>query len=604
MQQHPTPSSSVECDDVMIRHQCDLCCELFDREPELYDHLRRVHIGEETREKFPTSRISEADMPTNDVIQCRSQQAKHLLPQRGSKPYKCTACDYSCRTKQDIVKHFRCHTGERPYSCEVCNWITRDISTLYDHMRKKHPRFKPLKCSVCAEAFLVPTNLRRHLWSHIAQQKQRARFRQMAAPRWNDTLSAPLCPGRSPVLDPRPRPRLQCDVCNMQFNTEATLVTHLKEVHIKVANRPGKNSDQCFYRNQTITQKTDKHLQQDMEGNCPSTPRQSLFSRGNKTSAYQCIVCGYAVKSRSSMIVHVRSHTGEKPYKCRLCKYQTGYRSALYRHVRNKHPEAKPFKGTVCGQAFVTQTQLRSHVRCSTGGHLKMRLSSQDKVNDKPYKCTLCKYSANHKATLARHVQVHTGEKPYKCQMCEYETGHTSALWRHIGNKHCDPNAKPFKCTVCGKAFVAQTQLRWHLRRHTNEHRKMPLSSNPVVSHYKVGPCHRCTLCNYSSKQKCNMIKHIRIHTGEKPHGCRLCDFSSAQASSLYGHMDARHPGIKPYKCTVCGDAFLRPSELRRHLDLHVAWSVDHTCTLVMHIIQRRCSSITGLQTQYSFVLY
>ncbi len=294
-------------------------------------------------------------------------------------------------------------------------------------------------------------------------------------------------------------------------------------------------------------------------------------------------------------------NTGERPYKCRLCKYKSGYRSALYRHILRKHPDARSCKCTVCGRAFVTQTQLRSHLRRHTGEHSRIRLSSDPKIRpsqyqannlnlsqaivtqtqlrshlrrhtggsssqdivDKPYKCTICKFSSEYKDSLASHIGTHTGEKPYKCGLCEYETRYRSALYRHIWNKH--PDTKPFQCTVCGQSFVKQTQLRWHLRHHTDEHHNMYLSSHPK-------PCvgYRCTLCKYSSKHKGNMAKHIRIHTGVKPYECRLCEYSSSDASSLYGHMDAKHPGIKPYKCTVCGEAFLRISQLERHLDLHV----------------------------------
>ena len=37
-------------------------------------------------------------------------------------------------------------------------------------------------------------------------------------------------------------------------------------------------------------------------------------------------------------------------------------------------------------------------------------------------------------------------------------------------------------------------------------------------------------------KKKDNMIKHIRIHTGEKPHQCQYCSYACSDKSSLIRH--------------------------------------------------------------------
>ncbi|XP_018023127.1 protein tramtrack, beta isoform isoform X2 [Hyalella azteca] len=53
---------------------------------------------------------------------------------------------------------------------------------------------------------------------------------------------------------------------------------------------------------------------------------------------------------------------------------------------------------------------------------------------------------------------------------------------------------------------------------------------------------YQCSLCGHSSLQKKDLVKHTRIHTGEKPFKCRYCEYRSTQSSNVNTHVKRVHP--------------------------------------------------------------
>ncbi|KAL3198352.1 hypothetical protein MRX96_044391 [Rhipicephalus microplus] len=78
--------------------------------------------------------------------------------------------------------------------------------------------------------------------------------------------------------------------------------------------------------------------------------------------ARDCPMCQYVATTRSSLIIHMRKHTGERPYRCHLCPAAFAKSSDRSRHFRT-HQLHKPFHCGSCGKSFAQRVTLLSH-RC------------------------------------------------------------------------------------------------------------------------------------------------------------------------------------------------------------------------------------------------
>jgi uncharacterized Zn-finger protein len=96
---------------------------------------------------------------------------------------------------------------------------------------------------------------------------------------------------------------------------------------------------------------------------------------GEDTTVLYCDICGLACYCMSQIIIHMRTHTGEKPYACK-----------------------------VCGKAFSRHSDRTRHMRTHTG--------------EKPHVCEVCKRAFSWRSLLATHMCIHTGKKPYACKVC------------------------------------------------------------------------------------------------------------------------------------------------------------------------------------------
>ncbi|XP_025025208.1 zinc finger protein 585B-like isoform X6 [Python bivittatus] len=248
----------------------------------------------------------------------------------------------------------------------------------------------------------------------------------------------------------------------------------------------------------------------------------------------------------------------EKKHTCSECGHKSYYYSDLLRHMKC-HAAKELYKCLDCGKTYRGRTYFENHLKIhlplddSTRRTKRVETRNSSCHMREEYVCFECGVIKSTQSGLTEHMKVHTDEKPYECPECGKTFKWRSNLSRHRGlhtyrrfssrqlmlrGEETSRNMAPLqeKIKLEDEVGVRQVCHDQPSSRGCQDKEAHLLGKANEASELQKMKKHSCTKCGYQAERLSDIVKHFRIHTGEKPYKCLDCGKSFGWSSTLTKH--------------------------------------------------------------------
>uniref|UniRef100_A0A3P9IYG8 Homeotic protein spalt-major n=1 Tax=Oryzias latipes TaxID=8090 RepID=A0A3P9IYG8_ORYLA len=320
----------------------------------------------------------------------------HLRSHTGERPFKCNICGNRFSTKGNLKVHFQRHKDKYPHvqmnPFPVPEYLDNVPTSSGIPYGMSIPPEKPASSWLDSKPVVapLPAGLGLSLSSSVASTGGSCDFVSVTPPVKSPYKAAPgecvtVCPNHRGTEAPF------SPVSESQRETGASQTLKADELHLP--HMCSSTAGASPFTETTRTVATPEPIPSASSASCspPTTfpavdppdcmqtsetsKLQQLVENIDKKIAEpnQCTLCQRVLSCQSALRMHYRTHTGERPFRCRVCGRAFTTRGNLKTHVdihRENPPAQVQHSCPICQQKFTNAVVLQQHIRVHVVGHI------------------------------------------------------------------------------------------------------------------------------------------------------------------------------------------------------------------------------------------